>query len=159
VSARQLAIGTILVDEPSQSANGIAICAWVSSGGQRDDLDQQVAPLTAHLAASGIAPAEVGSGLNGRRTRLLGMLRGAWVGAIVVEHRERLARFGVEYLEAVLVAQGRRPIVVEYAEVSDDLVRDMMEILTSFCAWLYGRRSAKHRACLATAAAQTDRAA
>jgi putative resolvase len=71
----------------------------------------------------------------------------------VVEHRDRLARFGVEYLEAALAAQGRRLVVVEDAEVADDLVRDMVEVLTSFCARLYGRRSAKRRARLAVEAA------
>ena len=87
------------------------------------------------------------------------MPRAAAVGTIVVERRERLARFGVEYLEAALAAQGPRLVVVEPAEVSDHLVRYMVEVLTSFCARLYGRRSAKHRAEMAIAAASTQRAA
>lgn len=55
-------------------------------------------------------------------------------------------RFGFEYVEAALAAQGRRILVVEPGEVKDDLVQDMIEVLTSFCARLYGRRSARHRA-------------
>jgi hypothetical protein len=47
----------------------------------------------------------------------------AWVGTIVVEHRECLARFGVEYLQAALADQGRKLIVVGHAEVGDDLQR------------------------------------
>jgi len=43
----------------------------------------------------------------------------------VVEHRDRLARFGVEHRQAVLAATGRRIIVVNPDEVKDDLVRDM----------------------------------
>ena len=35
---------------------------------------------------------------------------------------------------------------MEYGEVKDDLVRDMTEVLTSFCARLYGKRSAARRA-------------
>jgi putative resolvase len=54
----------------------------------------------------------------------------------VVEHRDRFARFGSEYLEAV----------VDPGEMNDDLVQDMIAILTSFCAGLYGRRSARNRA-------------
>lgn len=159
VPTRQLATGTILVDEPAPSASGVAIYARVSSCGQRGDLDRQVARLAAHLTASGIAPAKVDSGLDGRRTRL-GLLRDASVGTIVVEDRERLARFGVEYLQAALADQGRKLIVVEDADVSGDLVRDMPELVASFCAaGLYGRRSAEHRAGLAMAAAQTDQAA
>jgi putative resolvase len=75
------------------------------------------------------------------------------VTTIVVEHRDRVARFGVEYLEAALAAQGRRLVVVEEAEVADDLVRDMVEVLTSFWARRYGRRSAKGRASIAVEAA------
>jgi putative resolvase len=44
------------------------------------------------------------------------------------------------------VGAGRRLVVVEASEVEDDLVRDMTEVLTSLCAWLYGRRSARTRA-------------
>jgi putative resolvase len=97
--------------------------------------------------------AEVGSGLNGHRTKLLGLLRDPSIGAIVVEHRDGLARFGVEHLEAALAAPGRRLEVVEETEVTDDLGRDMVEVLASFCARRYGRRSAKRRAEWALAAA------
>ena len=53
-----------------------------------------------------------------------------------------------------LQANGRRLVVVDDAEVDDDLVRDMTEVLTSFCARLYGRRAAAHRAAKALAAVQ-----
>ena len=65
----------------------------------------------------------VGSGVNGDRARLRKVLAGPQVGGIVVEHRDRRARFGVEQLEAALVATGRRIIVVNPDEVTDDLVR------------------------------------
>jgi predicted site-specific integrase-resolvase len=65
---------------------------------------------------------------------------------IVVEHRDRLARFGFELLEAAMAASGRHIVVVEEGEVTDDLVQDVLEILTSACGRLYGRRSAKRRA-------------
>jgi len=68
------------------------------------------------------------------------------ISAVVVEHRDRLMRFGAEYVEAALAASGRKLIVVDPGEVKDDLVQDMIEVLTSFCARLYGRRSAKHKA-------------
>jgi len=119
-----------------------------------------VARLTAVATERGLPPtkvvAEVGSGLNGHRTKLLSLLRDPGVGTIVVEHRDRLARFGVEYLEAAMAAQGRRVVVVEKAEVADDLVRDMVEVLTSFCARLYGRRSARRRAEAALAVTQAQ---
>jgi putative resolvase len=68
---------------------------------------------------------------------------------VVVEHRDRLARFGVEHLEAALSAHGRKAAVAD----PGDLVRDMIEVLTSMCARLYGRRGARNRAMRAVAAA------
>jgi putative resolvase len=65
---------------------------------------------------------------------------------IVVEHRDRFMRFGAEYVEATLAAQGRELMVMESSEVKDDLVQDRIEVLTSFCARFYGRRSARNKA-------------
>lgn len=77
---------------------------------------------------------------------------------IVVEHPDRLARFGVEHLEAALSASGRRLLVLDQAETTDDLVRDITEVLTSMCARLYGRRAAKNRAARAVAVATSEAA-
>jgi len=84
--------------------------------------------------------------LNGHRPKLKKLLTNSSIKIILVEHRDRLMRFGAEYVEAALQAQGRRLIVADAAELKDDLVQDMIEVLTSFCARLYGRRSAKNRA-------------
>ncbi|GAA4256184.1 hypothetical protein GCM10022255_068030 [Dactylosporangium darangshiense] len=73
----------------------------------------------------------------------------------VAEHRDRFARLGAEYVEAAPAAQGRR-LMVDPAEVDDDLVRDVTEILTSLCARLYGRRAAANRARRAVAAATAE---
>ena len=70
-----------------------------------------------------------------------------------MEHRDRLARFGTKYLAAVLAGQGRRIVVVEEGAADDDLVRDMIEVLTSMCARLYGRRGPGDRALRAITAA------
>src|ERR1700756_5364465 len=86
------------------------------------------------------------SGLNGRRPKLIKLLANPKIQTIVVEHRDRLMRFGAEYVEAALTAQERKLLVMESSEVNDDLVQDMIEVLTSFCARLYGRRSARHKA-------------
>ena len=133
----------------------VAVHARVSSADQRADLDRQVARVTAWAAAEGLpvgelpvgrVVTEVGSALNGKRRKFLALLRDQTVTVIVTEHRDRFARFGAEYVEAALAAQGRRPLVVDPSEVDDDLVRDVTEILTSLCARLYGRRAAANRA-------------
>ena len=59
-------------------------------------------------------------------------------------------------MEAALAGRGARVLVVEDGEVEDDLVRDVTEVMTSLCARLYGRRSARRRAERAVAAARND---
>jgi predicted site-specific integrase-resolvase len=99
---------------------------------------------------------EVGFALNGRRRKLLVLLRDPDVTTVAVEHRDRFSRFGAEYVEAVLSASGRRLLVVDPAEVDDDLVGDVTEILTSLCARPYGRRAAANRAARGVAALEQD---
>jgi len=48
-----------------------------------------------------------------------------------MEHRDRLARFGFDLLEAALAVSGRHVVVIEDEEATDDLVQDVLEILTS----------------------------
>jgi predicted site-specific integrase-resolvase len=151
VPARRVG-GLILVEQPAEASPSetTVVYARVSSTDQKSDLDRQVARVTAwatgrNLAVSRVVT-EVGSALNGRRKKFLALLRDPAVTTIVVEHRDRFARFGAEYVEAALAAQGRRLLVVDPAEVDDDLVRDVTEILTSLCVRLYGRRAAANRA-------------
>jgi len=96
---------------------------------------------------------EVGSALNGHRRQFLALLGDPWVQRIVVEHRDRWCRLGWQCVQAALAARGRELVVVEAAEVDDDLVWDMTEILTLMCARLWGKRAAGNRATRALAAA------
>lgn len=151
VAARRLESGTIWVDAPDAGEPGrTVVYARVSSHDQRQDLDRQVARgadwATSNGHVVGEVVTEVGSGLNGKRPKLRRILSDPSVSVVVVEHRDRLARFGVEHLEAALSAQGRKVIVADQGETTDDLVRDMIEVLTSMCARLYGRRGARNRA-------------
>ena len=162
VPGHQLTTGTILVDIPPEANGaGAALYARVSSWDQKADLDRQLGRLSAWAARTGLAvvrtEAEVGSGLTGRRRRLMRLLADPAISTIVVEHRDRLARFGVEYVDAALRAQGRRVVVIDPGEQTDDLVRDLMDVLTVCCARLYGRRSARNRARRAVTAAKNGR--
>jgi len=153
----------ILVDDSAACTDRrlrTAVYARVSSADQKSDLDRQVARVTAwatgeHIPVDKIVT-EVGSALNGRRRKFLALLRDPSIGRIMVEHRDRFCRFGSEYVEAALAAQGRELVVIDSAEVDDDLVRDMTEILTSMCARLYGKRAAANRARRAITAAAAD---
>ena len=151
----------IMVGEPIMGGvaddGQVVVYARVSSAEQKADLDRQVARVTIwatgqHLAVSRVVT-EVGSALNGHRKKFLGLLRDPAVRTLVVEHRDQFARFGAEYLEAALTAQGRRLLVVDPAQVDDDLLGDVTEVLTALCARLYGRRAAGNRAGRAVQAA------
>lgn len=158
-------VGRLILVEGSVAETGpsgqTAVYARVSSADQKSDLDRQVARVTVWATGQQIrvdkVVTEVGSALNGHRRKFLALLRDPAVTRIVVEHRDRFCRFGSEYVEAALAAQGRELVVVDSAEVDDDLVRDMTEIGTSMCARLYGKRAACNRARRAlTAAAASD---
>ena len=162
VPARKVG-GLVLIGDPAAPAEPTGqtvVYARVPSADQRPDLDRQVARIAEWATGQGIAVdrvvTEVGSALNGHRRKFLALLRDQSVSVIVAEHRDRFARFGAEYVEAALAASGRRLLAVDLAEVDDDLVRDVTEILTSLCARLYGRRAAANRAARAVAAATSE---
>ena len=145
---------TILVSPDAATkavpAEALGLYVRVSSHDQRGDLDRQVARLSEWAAKAGHpvvrVEAEVGSGMNGARTKVRRLLSDPAVTTVVVEHRDRLGRMNTELVEAALSAHGRRLVVIDPGEVDDDLVQDMTEVLTSFCARLYGKRSARNRA-------------
>jgi putative resolvase len=146
--------------EAARKTEGAGLYARVSSHDQKSGLDGQVARLSAWAAEAGLpvvrVEAEVGSGMNGARAKARRLLSDPAVTVVVVEHRDRLGRVNTELVEAALVAHKRRLVVLDDSEVTDDLVRDMVEVLTSFCARLYGRRSARNRAVKALGCAQRD---
>ena len=148
VSSRSVLVAPDAVTAPAQG--GIGLYARVSFHDQRADLDRQVARLTAWAAQCGRAvvrvEAEVGSGMNGARSKARRLLAGPGTQTVAAGHRDRLGRMNTELAEAAMSAHGRRPVVLDPDEVDDDLVPDVTEVLTSFCARLYGRRSARNRA-------------
>jgi putative resolvase len=164
VPALQTPSGTILVQPAAQATpsedGGLGLYARVSSHDQRADLDRQVSRLSQWAAAASAqvvgVEAEVGSGMTGRRPKLRRLLADPAVRTVVVTQRDRLARMNTELVEAALAAHGRRLVVLDDGEMTDDLVRDMVEVLTSFCARLYGRRSARNRALKAVRCARRD---
>lgn len=137
-----------------------AVYSRVSSADQKEDLDRQVALVVAWATAQqipvGKVVTEVGSALSERCRKFFALLRDPSVQRIVVEYRDRFCRFGSEYVRAALAAQGRELVEGDSAEVDDDVLRDMTEILTSMCARLYGKRATENRAKRALAAAADE---
>jgi predicted site-specific integrase-resolvase len=156
VPVEQTPTGMWLIHDPKYEATptpnvGRIVCyARVSSSDQKTDLQRQGDRLKAFAFSMGVdAPevvTEVGSGMNDKRRKLNQLLADPTVTTIIVEHRDRLARTNTELIESALEASGRKLIVVDDTERDDDLLRDMTEVLTLFCARLYDRKSAKRRA-------------
>jgi putative resolvase len=162
VPAERVGPRTILVNVEAnaapQQAEGVGLYARVSSHDQKSDLERQTARLVQWAAQGGRrvvrVESEIGSGMDGGRSKAKRLLADPAVTTVVVEHKDRLGCMNVELVEAALSATGRRLVVLDEGEVEDDLVRDMVEVLTSFCARLYGPRSAKNRARKALQAAE-----
>lgn len=157
VPFERTATGAVIVHDPKYenatptTTTGRTVCyARVSSSDQKNDLQRQGDRLKAFAFNMGVdAPevvTEVGSGMNDKRRKLNQLLADPTVTTIIVEHRDRLSRMNVGLVESALKAQDRRILVVDDSELDDDLVQDMTEVLTSFCARLYDRKSAKRRA-------------
>lgn len=86
---------------------------------------------------------ECASGLNDERPKLLKILRDPSVGRIVVEHKDRLTRFGFGYIEALF--GGEIVVVNKTTEREPELVEDLVSIITSFCARIYGSRRTERK--------------
>ena len=160
VGARTILVNVEAASPGGESATGVGLYARVSSRDQKSDLQRQVARLSVWAAQTGMRvvrmEAEVGSGMDGARSKARRLLADPEVSLVVVEHRDRLGRVNTELVEAALAATGRRLVVLDDGEVDHDLAGDMVEVLTSLYARRYGRRSARSRAQKALQAAAGD---
>lgn len=145
---------TIIVDEEMESqvvvSAKVAVYARVSSAENKSNLNSQAERLVAYCTAKGYQIAkvvkEVGSGVNDSRPKFLALLEDQSIALIVVEHKDRGTRFGFRYIETLLRANGRGIEVVNQSENgTDDLLADLVSIIYSFCARLYGQRRAKRK--------------
>ncbi len=152
--AYQLSTGTIVIPEENEKPKRTKtiIYARVSSNEQRQtNLVTQAERLVDFCMANGWVVddvvKEVGSGLNDNRKQLVKLLKDPAVKRIVVEHRDRLTRFGFHYLEILAEIEGFEIVVVNKTLDNDknDLMSDFTAILTSFCARLYSKRRQKHK--------------
>jgi putative resolvase len=150
LDAYQLPTGTIIVREPQSAASGVALYARVSSADQKADAVRQMQRLRDYAAARGYRVVaevtEIASGLNDERPKLNKLLTDRRIGALVVEHRDRLTRFGYGYIATLLEQQGRRVEALYPSDTADGLVDDCVAVITSMAARIYGRRNSKRRA-------------
>lgn len=135
----------------------VALYSRVSSAEQKTkgDLDRQNTRLTLYAAKKKYKVnyifTEVGSGMNDSRAKLHQVMKLATEGKItrvLVEHRDRLIRFNFNILKLFFESHG---VEVEYVEETlpktykAELIEDMLSLMSSFSAKIYGKRSADRR--------------
>ena len=125
----------IVVDEAKEKT--VAIYARVSNSENKETLDRQVQRLLDYCNAKGYRVQkivkEIGSGLDDQRKKLHSILTDRSINLIVVEHKDRFCRFGMNYIETLLEMDGRKIEVVNPPlDERDDLMPDFVSIVTSF---------------------------
>lgn len=128
--------------------------ARVSSSDQKEDLERQHAVLEAFCNKNGWQTEiirDFGSGMNYNKTgllRLLELIVHGEMSRLVITHKDRLLRFGAEIIFRICELKGIEVVIINKGEqpsFEEELTRDVMEIMTVFCAKLYGHRSHKSK--------------
>ena len=142
--------GRVFINLENEQVMSLNVCIYarVSSSENKDNLERQKERLVSYCNAKGYKVAkvvtEIGSGLNDERKKLESILLDRSLNLIVVEHKDRLSRFGLNYIQKLLEMDNRRIEVINpQSNDEDDLMQDFVSIITSFTARLYGRRRSK----------------
>ncbi|MCL0094735.1 IS607 family transposase [Dehalococcoidales bacterium] len=151
INAYRLPTGTIIVEsEEHKLPNKVCIYARVSSSENKSNLDSQAERLRDYAIARGYqiykVVKEVGSGINDNRTKLAELLKDKGYRVLLVEHKDRLTRFDFNYIKLLLAEMGKEiEVVNETKDDKEDLLQDLIAIIYSFSARLYGLRRAKRK--------------
>ena len=144
--------GTIIILDEKNSKSDLIACIYarVSSAENKDNLDRQAELLKDYSIARGYKiykiVKEIGSGLNDDRKQLGKILVDPIYNILVVEHKDRLARFGTNYIELLLKELSKKLEIVNHSEdKQDELMEDLIAIITSFCSQIYGLKRSKRK--------------
>ncbi|EHR79052.1 resolvase [Thermococcus litoralis DSM 5473] len=127
--------------------------ARVSSRTQKDDLNRQVQTIKEFAKEKGWdieILKDIGSGLNEKRKdyqKLLKMVTNKEVSKVIITYSDRLTRFGFETLKTLFQAFGTEIIVINgelQKEPREELIEDLIAIISHFAGKLYGMRSRKY---------------
>jgi putative resolvase len=152
IPGKQMLSGTVLITEESisEKPEKYVVYARVSSPNKKEDLYRQANEVEQAIIASGKivfgVVKEIASGMNDNRPKLRKLLEDDSVTHIVVRNKDRLTRFGFNYIETLLNRQNRNIIVLNReSEDEKDLFEDLVSVITSFCARLYGKRRGEQK--------------
>ena len=141
----------IEIDEKQETKEDIVVLyARVSSSENKSNLNSQLNRLRDYAAARGYKISkevkEIGSGLNDTRPQLEKVLKSDDWNIVLVEHKDRFSRFGLNYINILLEKQGKKvEIINDMTDDKADLMEDFVSLVTSFCARLYGLRRSKRK--------------
>jgi len=143
--------GKILIREDKPNRPLKVFCyARVSSSQNKANLESQAERIIHFANLSGLPVhsiiKEIGSGLNDKRPKLLKILNDIEITHIVVEHKDRLTRFGFNFLKDWMALRQCQIIVINNVETDkEDLMQDFISLVTSMVARLYGLRRSKRK--------------
>ena len=144
----------ILFKSKPQVQKKTVLYARVSSTGQSDDLKRQINQLETFALSRGYCYEiyqDIGSGLNFNRkefNRLVMEILSGKVLRVVLNYKDRLMRFGFELFEKICQTNNTEIVVINQTKVisfQEELTKDLIAIITSFSAKLYGARSHKNK--------------
>lgn len=150
--AYQLPSSTIVIPDSYEAEKPveryIITYARVSSSENKDNLNTQSQRLYDFCVANGWcvkeAIKEIGSGINDARPKLMKILKEGKATHLVVEHKDRLSRFGFNYIKELCNKFNCKIVIInETATEKEDIIQDFVSIITSFCAKIYGQRRSK----------------
>jgi predicted site-specific integrase-resolvase len=145
--AYQLPSGTVIVPEKTENITnyGVILYARTSSSQNKDLLENQAKRLEEYAIAKGYKIKQVikefGSGLNDNRKLLSQVLKENKYDKIIVEHKDRLTRFGFNYIQ--ILTGGKIEVINESKEDDEDITQDLISIIHCFSARIYGLRRSK----------------
>ena len=150
--------GTIFILNPFKNKNEdnlenkVVLYARVSSNENKNNLDSQLERLRLFAIAKGYQVVkeikEVGSGLNDNRSKLNYLLEKELneFKILLVEHKDRLTRFGFNYIDILLKSHNKQIEVINLVDSDkEDLIQDFVSVITYFCARIYGKRRSKRK--------------
>ena len=148
--------GTIFIINPFKQKNNnnlenkVVLYARVSSSENKNNLENQLERLRLFAIAKGYQIIkeikEIGSGLNDNRSKLNYLLEKELPNfkILLVEHKDRLTRFGFNYIDILLKSYDKKIEVINLVDNNkEDLIQDFVSVITSFCARIYGQRRNK----------------
>lgn len=145
--AYQLPSGTVVVPDTVNNSQvyGVILYARTSSSNNKELLENQAKRLGAYAIAKGYKIKQIvkefGSGLNDNRKQLSKILKDNKYDKIIVEHKDRLTRFGFNYIQ--LLTGNRIEVINEAKEEDEDITQDLISIIHCFSARIYGLRRSK----------------